>query len=78
MYNYLQGYTYYLILYTIYTSPLSVQAQYSRLCPISSGVRYNGKIFLYVGQFIFIAQQEHGYHFRQHMRERQGNIISRL
>jgi hypothetical protein len=28
--------------YKIYTGPLSVQAQYSRLCPISSSFRYNG------------------------------------
>jgi hypothetical protein len=27
---------------TIYIRPLSVQAQYSRLCPISSSDRYNG------------------------------------
>jgi hypothetical protein len=44
MYNYLQVYSYYLSLYTIYTRPLSVQAQYSRLCPISSSIRYNGSL----------------------------------
>jgi hypothetical protein len=27
-----------------YTGPLSVQAQYSTLCPISSNVRYNGSL----------------------------------
>jgi hypothetical protein len=30
--------------YTIYTGPLSVQAQYSRLCPISSSFRYNSSL----------------------------------
>jgi hypothetical protein len=30
--------------YKIYTGPLSVQAQYSRLCPISSSFRYNGSL----------------------------------
>jgi hypothetical protein len=43
----LQVYRYYLILYTIYTSPLSVQAQYSRLCPISSSIRYNGSLVIW-------------------------------
>jgi hypothetical protein len=44
MYKYLQVYAYYLILCTIYTRPLSVQAQYSKLCPISSSFRYNGSL----------------------------------
>jgi hypothetical protein len=30
--------------YQTYTGPLSVQAQYSRLCPISSSFRYNGSL----------------------------------
>jgi hypothetical protein len=30
--------------YKVYTGPLSVQAQYSRLCPISSSFRYNGSL----------------------------------
>jgi hypothetical protein len=30
--------------YKIYTGPLSVQAQYSRLCSISSSFRYNGSL----------------------------------
>jgi hypothetical protein len=30
--------------YTIYTRPLSVWAQYSRLCPISGSFRYNGSL----------------------------------
>jgi hypothetical protein len=30
---------------TIYTGPLSVKAQYSRLCPVSSSFRYNGSLF---------------------------------
>jgi hypothetical protein len=31
--------------YAIYTGPLSVQAQYSRFCPISSTFRYSGSLF---------------------------------
>jgi hypothetical protein len=31
-------------LYTIFTRPLSVQAQYSRLCPTTSSFRYNGSL----------------------------------
>jgi hypothetical protein len=31
--------------YKIYTGPVSVQVQYSRLCPISSSFRYNGSLF---------------------------------
>jgi hypothetical protein len=30
--------------YKIYTGPLLVQAQYSRLCPISSSFGYNGML----------------------------------
>jgi hypothetical protein len=30
--------------YAIYTRPLSVRAQYSRLCPISGSFRYNGSL----------------------------------
>jgi hypothetical protein len=30
--------------YKIYTRPLSVRAQYSRLCPISGSFRYNGSL----------------------------------
>jgi hypothetical protein len=39
LYNYLQFYCWNLIVCTIYTRPLSVQAQYSKLCPISSSIR---------------------------------------
>jgi hypothetical protein len=31
-------------LHTIFTRPLSVQAQYSKLCPITSSFRYNGSL----------------------------------
>jgi hypothetical protein len=41
MYKYLQAYSSYLILYT---RSLSVQAQYSKLFPISSSFRYNGSL----------------------------------
>jgi hypothetical protein len=41
--SYLQFYTLYMVInvYTICIGPLSLQAQYSRLCPISSSFRYN-------------------------------------
>jgi hypothetical protein len=32
----------------IYTGPLSVQAQYSRLCPVSSSFRYNEMPWLFL------------------------------
>jgi hypothetical protein len=44
MYSYLQVYSYYLILNTVYTGPLLVEAQYSKLCPISSSIRYNDSL----------------------------------
>jgi hypothetical protein len=31
-------------IYTVYTRPLSIRAQYSRLCPISGSLRYNGRL----------------------------------
>jgi hypothetical protein len=34
----------YIYIYKIYTGPLSVQAQYIRLCPISSNIRYNSSL----------------------------------
>jgi hypothetical protein len=34
----------YVYVYTIYTRPLSVQAQYSRLCPIINCSCYNGSL----------------------------------
>jgi hypothetical protein len=39
-------FTFYMLInvYKIYTGPLSIQAQYSRLCPISSSFRYNGSL----------------------------------
>jgi hypothetical protein len=36
--------SYQIFVYTLHTRPLSVQAQYSRLCPISSNSCYNGSI----------------------------------
>jgi hypothetical protein len=44
MYSYLYLSSYLMFVYTIYTRPLSVQAQYSRLCPIPSCFRYNGSL----------------------------------
>jgi hypothetical protein len=47
MYNYLHfTYMFHVLLntYTIYTKPLSVQAQYRKLCPISGNFGYNGSL----------------------------------
>jgi hypothetical protein len=47
IYKYLQVYTSYVILCTICTRSLSVQAQYSKLCTISSSFRYNGSLVIW-------------------------------
>jgi hypothetical protein len=41
---------------TIFPRPLSVQAQYSRLCPISSSFRYNGSLVTWTAVWLTAAK----------------------
>jgi hypothetical protein len=46
-------------LLNIYTGPLSVQAQYIRLCPISSSFRCNGSLVTWTVVCLTVAKLEH-------------------
>jgi hypothetical protein len=56
--RYLQFYMLYMVInvYTIRTGPLSVQAQYSRLCPISSSFHYNSSLVTFERCYIASSQ----------------------